>query len=246
MRHLKMVIICLSVLAVSACGGLSQTTSKQSQKQQIYGNLALYYLQQKQPQRAQEYITKAQQEGLQSIKIEHAKALLAAHAGRNDEAKIQFDKALQLSDNTASPMQALVSRDYAAFLCANNEAQEGLALLSSLNGPTNVHRKLVLGKCHVQAGQTRQGELHFRDVLKEGEYPSALFALADIAYQQNAYLSARGLLQRYFLKGAMSNNATKLAKAVERALQQDTQSESIYQQLVSVYPQVQWQDVLVQ
>lgn len=244
----RLFLVLMSVVTVG-CSSLQTTVSRQDEKKQIYGNLAQYYLQQGELQRAEEYLLKAEQAGFSSYKLEHAKAVLLVKQNESSGVAQHFQSALELSQQDNAPMHDLIMRDYASYLCNHQDTEAGLELLDTQSSQNTIHSQLVTAQCHLMNQDLTTAEHQFRQVINQGEYPPALYGLAKIEFEQASYLPARGLLQRYFLQGAASSQAKKLAVDVESALARTKTIDAIDRldeeksKLAAIYPQVKWDNI---
>ncbi len=123
--------------------------------------------------------------------------LLHQRMGVYDKAEANFEKALGLA-----PKQPNILNNYGQFLCGQDRFEEAeAAFVKASENPLNNNPARALtnaGTCASVSGHTDKAEQYYRKALERNpEQPLALLQMAELQYQSEEYLSARGYLQRY-------------------------------------------------
>lgn len=162
--------------------------------------------------------------------------LLHQRMRQPQEAEKNFRKALALAPNDPT-----VLNTYGQFLCSEERYDEGVeAFAKARNNPLYDTPEVAMtnaGTCSLEAGNASEAEKYFREALEaRPDIAPALLQMADISYNKNEYLSARGYLQRYLAVARHTARSLWLGIRIERELG-DTDAVSSYALLLrSNYP----------
>ena len=138
-----------------------------------------------------------------------------------------FHRALSLS-----PDQPEIHNNYGWFLCNRNRLDEAMAQFNiALSNPLYTSPGSALtnaGICSLKANQTAAAQTYFERSLKfDPDQSQALYALAQIYYQQGKFSDARTLLDRYFEYNQPTAKALWLGLRLARK-QNDHDTEASY------------------
>ncbi len=204
--------------------GCIRSTSEQSKKwqpekrAQAHVDLGMTYLRRNQLDTANSEFDMALSINPQSDTAHHARALLLARMGNNDEAMTFFAKSVALN-----PGNYRAANDYGIHLCQQNQVAKGIRRLTAIEGVAandqGLSTNLGLGVCYFLGDHYDLAENYLRVVLAQSpRLPQALLPMAEISFSRNRYLSARGFLERYFGTGSLSERSLFLAFNVELKL----------------------------
>lgn len=198
--------------------------------------IGIDYLRKGNLNQAKEKIDRAVDQNPRNAKAQMAAGLLYDRLGETKKADSHFDRAISLE-----PKDPEIANNYSAFLCRNERYERGEKFaLQAANNPlykTPEVAFLNAGNC-VRAGNnlTRAEENYRKAVQARPKFAQALFALAEIEYQQQDYLSARAFLQRFMELGRASPQALGLCVRTERALNNASAAGGCAARLKNEYP----------
>jgi type IV pilus assembly protein PilF len=166
----------------------------------------------------------------------HGKGLLAVAAGRTENAESLFARAVQLN-----PLNYTAVNDYGIYLCENGQFEKGIRQLNRIESdPVNsslTSTWLGLGVCNHALSQSSRAKAFFRKVLEQSPtLPQALLPMAEISYDEEKFLSARGFLERYFSTGSVNAEALYLGTEIETQLKDVSKAKQYAHQLKRRYP----------
>ena len=166
----------------------------------------------------------------------HAKGLMLANIGDNEQAKSYFSKAVSLN-----PENFLAVNDYAIHLCQQGESAKGIEQLQRIEEiPENnqiLGTQLGLGICYLRAKRSGRAEGYLRIVLQDNPtLPQALLPMAEVSVLKSEYLTARAFLERYFGTGFYSERSLYLAATVEHKLGDDNKANQYRRALKKSFP----------
>ena len=124
-------------------------------------------------------------------------ALVYERLGENALANAAYRKALSVDRNNAYALNA-----YGAYLCKLDEYRKSFRYFErAVNNPLYPTPWIALtnaGVCALGIDDEKKAEQYFSRALKEKPtHPQALLNMAELAYKQGKYLSARAFIQRY-------------------------------------------------
>ncbi len=187
--------LALFVATVAACGSSGGTQS--DNPDDIHLQLGVRYLSMNKLELAQENLLLALKENSGNAQAHNALAFLYEKLNQPDQAKDQYETALDLKPDDLS-----VKNNFGRFLCEHGEFEEGMTLLSETSSsPINDRQWLALtnaGRCQLSIGQKQLAENYFRQALQlNNSYAPALSEMQKIAYEKGDFWAAKGFLQRY-------------------------------------------------
>lgn len=203
------------VSTMAACGSSGGTQS--DNPDDIHLQLGVRYLGMNKLELARENLLLALKENSGNAQAHNALAFLYEKLNQPDQAKDQYETALDLKPDDLS-----VKNNFGRFLCEHGEFEEGMALLSETSSsPLNDRQWMALtnaGRCQLGLGQKQLAENYFRQALQlNNSYAPALSEMQKIAYEKGDFWAAKGFLQRYL--GVAEHTAETLwfAAHAERA-----------------------------
>ncbi len=127
----------------------------------------------------------------------NALGLLYQRLGDQGQAERHFKRAVALN-----PSDSGSKNNYGLFLCQNGRFEEADRIFVQAAANPLYETPAVAyanaGTCAMRNNQPGPAEKHFRQALSiSPEIPSALIQMAQLSYEQDNYLNARGYLQRY-------------------------------------------------
>ena len=229
-------VILLTMMLMACAGNPGQKKWAPEKRAQAHVALALDYLQRGKFDVAREELDLALSVDPRLDTAHHGKGLLYAQMGFVKEAKRSFSRAVDL--NTAN---YVAMNDYGIYLCENREFRKGIGFLRRVKDKSDnqvqTNTLLGLGVCHFGAGDFVLARNYFRQVLEVApQLPQALLPMAEIAYAENNYLSARAFVERYLDTSFVSERALVLAADTEIQLKDLETARQYAAQLRRLYP----------
>lgn len=147
--------------------------------------------------------------------------LLNQQLGDNNDAEVNFKKALSLNKNDSETLN-----NYGRFLCQTGRPQEAEeAFLKAVNNPLYDSPETALtnaGVCTFNNGDKEKGEAYLRRALQmNARVPLALLLMSEISYNRDDSLSARGYMQRYQAVARHTPRSLWLGIQIEQGLGND-------------------------
>lgn len=163
-------------------------------------------------------------------------ALVYEQLGRNDEAGVEYRKALKLE-----PDNAVLKNMYGAYLCRQNKIEkaidEFLEAASDRLYPTPEAALANAGVCALRLPDLVQAEDYFRRALNaRPDYAEALWQMASLSYTLERDLQARAFLERLASTTKLPADALLLGHRVETRLNDYAAAQRYADQLMSEYP----------
>ncbi|HSN16974.1 MAG TPA: type IV pilus biogenesis/stability protein PilW [Gammaproteobacteria bacterium] len=201
-RHLRLVLLCL-LLPLTACVSSQSTPEFPGDKYSLSRAsddnvaLAMQYLKMGNRNAAMEKVQKAIDQNPDNANAYTAEALIYSADGDAGKAKDAYKKAMR-----KAPDDPEVLNDYAAFLCQNGNPKEALDyFMQAANNPrysTPDAAYTNAGLCAELVPDAAQAEQYFRKALMlNPNLPEPMAQLAQIAYSQKKYLTARAFIERF-------------------------------------------------
>lgn len=207
-------------------------TVKSNDVAQANLNLGIEYLKRGQYEDALEKLLKAKDADPQYSPTYNGLGLLFQTMGDRAQAEEYYRKALKLNPNDSSTMN-----NYGRLLCEQRrytEAEE--TFLKAANNPLYKTPELAItnaGLCAVSEGNSISAERYFRQALELNKnIPQALLEMADISFQQEEHLAARGYFQRFEAISRHSPKSLWLGIQIERVLK-DKNAVASYELLLN-------------
>ena len=232
----SLLAIVMVAFLLAGCAAMGQQSSNQERSSEINTELGMTYLQQGNERQAKDSLDKALEQNPNNALAHATMAVLQERLERHDEARRHFQRSIRLDGDNAS-----VRNNYGRFLCNRGEyaaAREQFerAIADSLYE----RRELALanaGLCALQAGETGEAEDYLRRSLEQSPtFAPALRRMAELRYETEDYLSARGYIQRYREVSRMNAGDLWLAIRIEHALGNEDDVASYGVRLRSDFP----------
>lgn len=203
---------------------------------EINTQLAIAYMRDGDNELALRKLEKAVEADPKSVGAHNALALLHTRLGETEQAEKHYKIALSIEPRNPSALN-----NYGQFLCQQQRFEEGQARFQeAVTNPLNRTPESALtnaGLCALQAGDPAAAEQHFRAALQlVPELAPALLAMAQLSYDQQNYLQARGYFQRYLETGPQNPRTLWLGIRIENALDDQDTVASYAMQLKNKYP----------
>jgi type IV pilus assembly protein PilF len=201
MRYLAMLLTGLLLTACAGGGGsrngelaIKQTTNPAASANL---NLGIEYMRAGNMELALERLKRALDADPGYYGTHNALGLLYQRLGENGLAERHFKRSIALNGTDSGS-----KNNYGLFLCQNNRFAEAEKIfLAAVANPLYETPEVAYtnaGTCALMNKQVEAAENYFRQALSiNAELPSALIQMAQISYDRDNYLNARGYLQRY-------------------------------------------------
>lgn len=235
--------VTFTVLLGSLLAGCATTISDEpepwdpSRRAQAHVDLGMDYMRRGQFDVARKELDLAISIDSRSDSAYHGKGLLMAQTGHTEDAKRLLKKAVNIN-----PENYGAANDYGIYLCENAEVSTGISVLKPLlDHPENelvTNTRLGLGICYFQRAELDLATDYLRLVLRDQpSLPQALLPMAEIAYRQANFLSARAFVERYVSNGAMSERILIVGANTELRLNDREKAAQYARELRRLYPQ---------
>lgn len=160
-------------------------------------NLGIQYMRNGNLQTALERLRRALEADPNYYATHNALGLLYQRLGDPVQAERHYKRAISLNATDSGS-----KNNYGLFLCQSNRFEEAeQVFVAAANNPfyeTPAIAYANAGTCALMNKQATSAEKFFRQALSiSPEIPSALIQMAQLSYDQNNYLNARGYLQRF-------------------------------------------------
>lgn len=241
-RHWYFALPCLSLL-LAACT-TTQTTpefpgDKVSMTRASDDNvaLAMEYLHMGNRNAAMEKVQKAIDQNPDNANAYTAEALIYTADGEADKAKDAYKTAMRKSSDDPE-----ILNDYAAFLCQHGKPKDALEyFMKAANNPrysTPDAAYSNAGLCALLIPDQGMAEQYFRKSLQlNPRLPEPMFQLAQMAYNQKKYQTARAFIERFDeLVPNSRPDVLLLGVNNERALGNQQGAADYAKQLLRLYP----------
>ena len=238
----KTMIAALTMLMLAGCvteSGPHLTPDQAYALAQVRTKLGADYYQRKQYGIALEQLSKAVDADPGYAPAYDVRALVHAALMQDDDAVEDFEHSLSLD-----PTNSDTHNNYGWYLCHHGKEREGVKhFLKAVKDPlyaTPYMAYLNAAKCSQKIGKMKDAEIYLeRALILQPEYPDALLAMADLAFDVSDFDRAHEDVMRYEqIAGADNLTAANLLLAVriEHALG-NRQAESSYAaRLINKYP----------
>jgi len=163
-------------------------------------------------------------------------ALVYDRLNRPEKAEEQFKIAIDLNPSDSAAMT-----NYGAFLCQHNRIDEGEEYFKkAVANPLYTKPAMAYsnaGICKLRADDRAGAEVYFRAALKaDPRFPIALLNMAQISFDDQAFLAARAYMQRYEEVSNHSPRSLWLGIQIEEMLGDKNAVSSFAMLLKSNYP----------
>ena len=236
--------VVVSVLAVSLAGlaGCASSAKKPITKPEperaaeINLEIGIDYLRKDNLKQAKEKIDRALDQNPRNAKVQMTAGMLYDRLGEDAKADGHFARAVALD-----PKNPDMLNNYGAYLCQKGRFERGekLALDAAVNPLYSTPEAAYLNaaNCARGAGDLKRAEDSLRKALAvKPKFTEALIQMADVAYMQTDYLSARAFLERYLAVGRSNPTSLWLGVRIERGLGNSAAAQNYAQRLKTEYP----------
>lgn len=217
--------------------GCSSTPPPKPEKAASYNaRLGAQYLQKGHLQLANEKLLKALEQDEYSAEANHYYALLQEQLKQNAVAKKHFKRAL-----AEAPKDPEINNNYGTFLCKRkNYSAAEKHFLRAIKDPLYRTPEFALtnaGVCAHDSGHLSQAEDYLRRALKKKQnFPSALYAMAKLAYDRRDYARAQAFLFRYNGIAGENAKALSLCHAIHVQLGEIAKADQCNNRLLEQFP----------
>ena len=236
-----MLILALATLAFAGCSSNGNkprlmNTPQPERAAEINLEIGIDHLRKGNLQAAKDKIDRSLERNPRDSKAQIAAGMLYDRLGETSKAEAHYARGLALE-----PKNPDVQNNYAAFLCQKGKYERGEKLArEAANNPlyrTPEVAFLNAANCANNDSDLKRAEDHLRRALTvRPRFGEALFQMADLAYKQTDYLSARGFLERYMAVGRTNPATLWLGVRIERGLGNDAAAQNYAQRLKVEYP----------
>jgi len=223
MMKLRYFPLIMSLTLASACATNGGTNSskdipRDAKAAEINMQLGLSYLQRGDYKIALAKLEKALAQNPDLPSAHNTIALLYQRLGELDKAEAHFKQAIQ-----RAPDYSEAQNNYGVFLCQQKRyAEAEQRFTTAVKNPLYNSQAQALenaGLCAMREPDTAKAESYFREALKlNPDLAKSLINMAELSYQQNNYLRARGYVQRYQAVSAWNPSALLIAIKTENQL----------------------------
>ena len=202
----------------------------------INAQLGLAYMQQGENERAMEKLRYALSIDPNLATANHYIAELYQRIGQDQEAEKHYRKAL-----AATPTEPMLLNNFGVFLCKQHRLAEAENLfLTAAKQPFYKTPEVAYGNaavCALEMPDPVKAEEYLRAALRlNPQMPESLYALSELKFNQQDYLSARAFLQRYFDVASASPQSLWLGVRIERKLGDESAAQQYAAQLRQRFP----------
>lgn len=210
--------VLLFSITLTACAGNRTSSSGGSDAAEINMRLGINYMQRGDYKFALEKLEKALQQDPNLASAHNTIALLYQRLGENDKAEKHFKKAVALE-----PDYSEAQNNYGVYLCQQQRFDEAEAkFLLAVENPLYLSVAQAYenaGLCALQKPDLAKAEGYFRRALQfEPTLGKSLLRMAEISYEQQNYLQARGYIQRYHSAATWTPRALLTGIKIENKL----------------------------
>lgn len=222
---MRYMAILLAGLLLTACAGGGSTRNGELAVKQTTNpaatanlNLGIEYMRAGNMELALERLKRALEADPGYYGTHNALGLLYQRLGETGLAERHFKRSIALN-----PSDSGSKNNYGLFLCQNNRFAEAEKIfLAAVANPLYETPEVAYtnaGTCALMNKQAEAAENYFRQALSiNAELPSALIQMAQISYDRDNYLNARGYLQRYQSVAKHTAASLLLGIKIEREL----------------------------
>lgn len=216
-----MVLLAVTGLWLAGCASQAERDDKaarHSKRVEIHTQLGASYLSRNQLDIAQQELERALALNADDSQANHLMGLLQIRLKRDDLADDYFRRAI-----SEQPQNADARNSYGVFLCERGRLDEADAQFrAAIAEPlykSPEQASLNAGICRMKKPDKPAAAGYFRNVLKhDARQPLALLSMAQLSFEANEALAARGFMQRYFEVAKESPESLLLAFRIERSL----------------------------
>jgi type IV pilus assembly protein PilF len=226
-----------SLLLLQACVTVDEQYSKNEKASKINVELGIGYLQQNNLDLASEKLLKALRQDPNSAPAHNAYAILQDRLKQLDLAEYHYKKAVSLDSRDSQS-----SNNYGAFLCRNGrEAESEEYFMAALKNPlykTPEYAYTNAALCLNKINQKNVAKEYLKKALAtKSDFGVALFALAEIYFEEGQYDKAKLYLDRYQLVARPTSRSLWLAIRNELEINSEADVGELVQRLRTDFPE---------
>ena len=212
------VLITLALTACNSAGTRPQYVAPDPEAAEINMRLGLNYMQRGDYAIALEKLEKSLKQNPNLPSAHNTIALLYQRLGQNDKAEAHFLEAVE-----RAPDYSQAQNNFGVFLCSQERYEDAeQRFLNAVKNPLYDSQELAYenaGLCTKRIPDMEKAENYFRKALQiNPNLPKSLLQMAEISYDQQNYLQARGYIQRYQSSANWTASALYLAIKTENKL----------------------------
>ena len=235
MRHIILMLIGIALISGCSTSPPSNSNLRPSETTNEVAltnlNLAIEYMRTGNMEVALDRLNRAYEADPRFYRTHNAYGLLYQRLGDPRLAERHFRRAIALNNNDSAS-----KNNYGNFLCSQGRYDEAESIfISAAKNPLYESPEIAYanaGTCAMVNNRRDAAEDHFRQALSiNSQVPSALLQMAQLSYDQENYLSARGYLQRYQSVASHTASSLLLGIKIERVLG-DKNAVSSYEMLL--------------
>ncbi|MCC5809306.1 MAG: type IV pilus biogenesis/stability protein PilW [Ectothiorhodospiraceae bacterium] len=235
MEMRRLLVLTFVFFLLSGCAS-NQQRGDMKQASMVNTQLGISYMQQGNLNQAMDSLRKAVEQDGSNAQAHSSIAVLYERLEEYEDAERHYRRAVRLDDGNPS-----AHNNYGRFLCNRGEyAAAEQQFQRALRDPLYERRELPLanaGFCALRAGDHDKAREYLRRALdRSPSFAPALRRMAELQFESEEYLSARGYMQRYREVGDMDAQALWLAVRIERALGNRDEASSYGLRLRADYP----------
>lgn len=238
------------VLGLLGCQGAPVNQAEQvdyGKLAEVNAELGMQYMQKGDYEIALEKFERALDADPRHVDALNGLGLLRARLGQNDKAEANFRRAIAIAPDNSAALN-----NYGQFLCLQGRHEDGQKqFLKAVENPLYKLPAVAYsnaGTCARAAGDLHKAETHFRAALEiDKRLPPALLQMAELSFELDRHLQARGYLQRF--EDAVRRHTARtlwLGIRIERALGNRDAEASYALQLEKNFPDAKETQLLLE
>lgn len=238
----KSIVAVLTLLLLAGCATESRPSLTPDQAYalaQVRTKLGADFYKRKQYGLALEQLSKAVRADPDYAPAYDVRGLVHAALMQDDDAVEDFRHSLSLD-----PANSDTHNNYGWYLCHHGKEREGVQhFLKAVNDPlyaTPYMAYLNAAQCSQKIGEMKDAQIYLeRALILQPEYPDALLAMADLAFDVSDFARAHEYFARYEKIAGVDNLTSEnllLAVRIEHALGNRRTESSYASRLINKYP----------
>ena len=235
---LRLLAVCTTLGLSSACALLPDFSSGMSNQEKAKLNLQMgaRYMEMDMLEVAKEKLDTAYDLDSGNPDTLNALAVYYERMKNDEEASDFYESAISKDPDNYS-----IKSNYGHFLCQRGKNDKGMTYLQeAIDSPLNKRSWLALtniGLCKLRQNDANQAEDYFRRALQANPaYPPALQEMIKLSYNDQEFMSARALLERFSAVSKPTPAALWYGFQIERALGNRQGAETYKDQLLTSFP----------
>jgi type IV pilus assembly protein PilF len=215
-HKLLRIVLILFTLLLASCSWFSD--KNEEKPSDVYLQLGVRYMDLNRLEIAKENFEKAIEKDNGNAKAHSAMAYLFEKINHYDDARKQYQTALDLS-----PDDVGIQNNFGRFLCDRREFDKGLSLLKRATDNLLNDRQWIgltnAARCYLGKGQREKATILLRQALDmNSQYPPALSEMQKISYQIGDYQASKEYLHKYLAQANHTPETLWIAHQTEQVL----------------------------